>query len=120
MDTENIVRLGQDLETLLPFGIEGIISKKQYEQITELIDQLTNDRNWALHEVRLCHPSYTTSQAYIGLYNTLIVKSVYELIFANLLTYAKIEFDYNVDSGIQKKTKITLSISKYFLVSNRF
>ena len=56
MDTENIVRLGQDLQTLLPFGIEGITSRKQYEQIIELVDQLTNDsethdRNWALLEI---------------------------------------------------------------------
>jgi hypothetical protein len=56
MDTENIVRLGQELQRLLPFGIEGITSKKQYEQVIELIDQLTNDseihdRNWALLEV---------------------------------------------------------------------
>jgi hypothetical protein len=28
MDTENIVRLGQELQRLLPFGIEGITSKK--------------------------------------------------------------------------------------------
>tara|TARA_R110001583_G_scaffold2296_17_gene16999 strand:- start:1857 stop:3023 length:1167 start_codon:yes stop_codon:yes gene_type:complete len=68
-----------------------------------------------MNEVRLCHPSYTTSQAYIGLDKSLIVKSVYELIFANILTYAKIAFDYNVDSGIQKKTKnYTIDFEVFF------
>jgi hypothetical protein len=56
MDTKNIVRLGQELQELLPFGIEGITSRKQYEQIIEFIDQLTNDskthdNNWALLEI---------------------------------------------------------------------
>ncbi len=58
-----------------------------------------------MNEVRLTYPSYTSTQAYIGLNDSLIVKSVYELIFANILTYAGIKFDYDVDSGIQKKTK---------------
>ncbi|WP_159819100.1 hypothetical protein [Colwellia sp. 20A7] len=53
MDTENNVRLSPDLQELLPFGIEGIISRKQYEQIDVLIEQLTSDskshdNNWAL------------------------------------------------------------------------
>jgi hypothetical protein len=56
MDTENIVRVGQKLQSLLPFGIEGITSEKQYEQVLELIDLITNDsethdRNWVLLEV---------------------------------------------------------------------
>ena len=68
-----------------------------------------------MNKVRLCHPSYTTSQAYIGLNDTLIVKSVYELIFANVLTFAQIAFDYNVDSGIQKKTKnYTIDFEVFF------
>lgn len=58
-----------------------------------------------MNEVRLTHPTFTSIQAYIGLNDTLIVKSVYELIFANILTYAGIKFDYDVDSGIRKKTK---------------
>ncbi len=58
-----------------------------------------------MNEVSLTHQTYTTSQAYIGLNPTLIVKSVYELIFANLLTYAGIKFNYDVDSGIRKKSK---------------
>lgn len=62
-------------------------------------------RRGLINEVRLTHPTYTTSQAYIGLNPTLIVKSVYELIFANLLTYAGIKFNYDVDSGIRKKSK---------------
>jgi len=68
-----------------------------------------------MNEVRLTHPTYTTSQAYIGLNDTLIVKSVYELIFANLLTYADIKFDYDVDSGILKKTKnYTIDFEVFF------
>jgi hypothetical protein len=68
-----------------------------------------------LNEVRLTHPTYTTSQAYIGINQSLIVKSVYELIFANLLNYASIEFHYDVDSGIQKKTKnFTIDFEVFF------
>jgi hypothetical protein len=68
-----------------------------------------------LNEVRLTYPTYTTSQAYIGINNTLIVKSVYELIFANLLTYARIKFHYDVDSGIRKKTKnFTIDFEVFF------
>ncbi|TWX53032.1 hypothetical protein [Colwellia hornerae] len=58
MDNENIVRLGQELQRLLPFGIEGITSKKQYVQVIELIDQLTNDRNWELLDILV--PAITT------------------------------------------------------------
>lgn len=68
-----------------------------------------------MNEVRLAHPSFTTSQAYIGLNKTLIVKSVYELIFANLLTYAGIKFNYDVDSGIKSKTKnFTIDFEVFF------
>jgi len=68
-----------------------------------------------INEVRLTYPTYTTSQAYIGLNEILIVKSVYELIFANLLNYAGIKFDYDVDSGIQKKTKnFTIDFEVFF------
>lgn len=68
-----------------------------------------------INEVRLTYPTYTSSQAYIGLNERLIVKSVYELIFANLLNYAGIKFDYDVDSGIQKKTKnFTIDFEVFF------
>lgn len=58
-----------------------------------------------MNEDRLPQPTYTTSQAYIGLTDSLIGKSVYQLIFANLLTHAGIKFHYDVDSGIRQKTK---------------
>lgn len=68
-----------------------------------------------LNEVRLTHPTYTTNQAYIGINQSLIVKSVYELIFANLLNYAGIKFNYDVDSGIQKNTKnFTIDFEVFF------
>jgi len=73
------------------------------ERNDSLRKQLT--KRSLMNEVRLTHQSYTTNQAYVGLYANLIVKSVYELIFANLLTYAGIKFHYDVDSGIQKNTK---------------
>jgi hypothetical protein len=68
-----------------------------------------------LNEVRLTHPTYTSNQAYVGINQSLIVKSAYELIFANLLTYAGIKFHYDVDSGIQKKTKnFTIDFKVFF------
>jgi len=60
-------------------------------------------KNKLMNEVRLRYPTYTASQAYVGLNNTLLVKSVYELVFANILTHAGIPYRYDVDSGIQKK-----------------
>jgi hypothetical protein len=83
------------------------------ERNDSLRKQLT--KRGLINEVRLTHQSYTTSQAYVGLYANLIVKSVYELIFANLLTYAGIKFNYDVDSGIQKKTKnFTIDFEVFF------
>jgi hypothetical protein len=83
------------------------------ERNDSLRKQLT--KRGLMNEVRLTYLSYTTSQAYVGLNANLIVKSVYELIFANLLTHAGIKFNYDVDSGILKNTKnFTIDFEVFF------
>ena len=57
MNTEKLIRLGQELQTELPFDPEnGITSRAQYDEVLKLIDILTydhetHDMNWALLEV---------------------------------------------------------------------
>tara|TARA_R110000772_G_scaffold268651_2_gene397043 strand:+ start:2296 stop:2526 length:231 start_codon:yes stop_codon:yes gene_type:complete len=57
LDTEKLIRLGQELQAELQFGPEdGVTSKAQYDEILKLIDILTydhetHDKNWALLEV---------------------------------------------------------------------
>jgi len=56
MDSENIVRLAQEMQNLLPFGPDATMTEDQYLEVIALIDQLTKDsdtynKNWALLEV---------------------------------------------------------------------
>jgi hypothetical protein len=57
LDTEKLIRLGQELQVELPFSLEGgITSRAQYYEVLKLIDILTydhetHDKNWALLEV---------------------------------------------------------------------
>jgi hypothetical protein len=57
MDTERLMRLGQEIQHELRFHpVEGITSRKQYDEVLKLIDILTyddetNDKNWALLDV---------------------------------------------------------------------
>ncbi len=57
MNTEKLMRLGQELQAELPFDLEdGITSSEQYDVVLKFIDELTcdyktHDMNWALLEV---------------------------------------------------------------------
>jgi hypothetical protein len=92
----------------------------QYHDIKDMSERNDSLRKYLtkrglMNDVRLTHPTYTTSQAYVGLNKELILKSVYELIFANVLTYAGISFDYDVDSGIRNKTEsFTIDFEIFF------
>ena len=57
MNTEKLMILGQELQAALRFHpVDGITSKKQYDEVLRIIDILTcndetNDKNWALLDV---------------------------------------------------------------------
>lgn len=63
-------------------------------------------------------PASKTIQEDINLNHILIVKSAYELIFANILLYAGIRFFYDVNSGIQNDTKIFIINFEVFFNEN--
>ncbi|MBA6224296.1 MULTISPECIES: hypothetical protein [unclassified Colwellia] len=57
MNTEKIMRLGQELQAELRFHpVDGITSREQYDEVIKIIDILTDDdvtsdKNWALLDV---------------------------------------------------------------------
>jgi antitoxin component HigA of HigAB toxin-antitoxin module len=57
MDTEKIIRLGQELQTELGFHpVDGITNQEQYDEVLKLVDILADDdisynKNWALLDV---------------------------------------------------------------------
>ena len=57
MDTEKLIRLGQEIQAELRFDpVDGITSREQYDVVLKLIDIVayddeTHDKNWALLEV---------------------------------------------------------------------
>ena len=43
MDIQKIIRIAKELQDELPFGCDGITSKKQYAQALAILDVLTDD-----------------------------------------------------------------------------